>query len=785
MTEQTCSLCSEKVMRVPIIEGAHAFCCHGCHAVFNILSSKNALPGYAEHPVFLQALRCGLISNPDLLERIKEKEINDPPEERERLYLEVSDMWCPSCAEIIRLILLNMRGVLHCVVDYTTDLASVEFLPKYVGKEQIIEAIKSFGYHPRPFGSEEKNNVSKDIYVRFIIAAFCSLNIMMFAYPLYATYFSYDGEGYGELFAWLSLVVSLPVVLYSGYPIWKRFTLSLRTGYLGMETLVTIGVASAFALSLYELWIGGTKVYFDSMSVVIVFVLLGKIIESKAKFSAKESLLRLSRSVPRRGRKRALDRSSAFVPMKEIIKGDILIALTGEKIVLDGVVVEGKGACDESLMTGEAIPIVKTPGKDVLGGTIVTQGFLHYRVTCNEEETALQRIIDLVGKDIGMKSTYIRAADTIVRWFVPLVVGIALLVGGISLALESSEIAFLKALSILLISCPCAIGIAAQSAESHLLSRMAALGAIVRNRGCLTHLGRETAFIFDKTGTVTEGRFLVHTGLLELSEEDLSAIHSLVSHSSHPISVALAEATKKYPTRPTEDLIEVVGHGLQGKVNGHLYLIGSEKFLSQNGMSPCKTAAQTGLYTSVYVGKEKDCFAHIQLGDTVRPEIPALIQELSPSRCILLSGDGEEAVAAVARYCGFTKWRAQCTPLEKRAYVEELKEKKEIVAMVGDGVNDAPAITKAHIGISVVSATDISIQVSDILLTTDRLSVLGKIRALAILGKKIVRQNLFWAFIYNIVGIVLAAFGLLTPIFAAAAMSISSITVLLNARRLS
>lgn len=794
LESKTCALCSESVSSHPLLDGTHAFCCAGCHAVFNILSVKQQLDGYQTHPIFLQALQSGLISNPALLDLIQKQKAEIEGDERKKLYLEVSEMWCPSCAEIIKLMLLKEKGVVSCVIDYATDLAAIEFSPRYLSQEHLIGLIKKLGYRPILMEEADRKAVSGDLYLRFAIAAFCALNSMMFAYPLYATYFSYDGEDYGLLFARLSLFISLPVVFYSAWPIWRRFFNSLKTGIFGMETLVFIGVSAAFFLSLFEMFQGGTRVYFDSMDVIIAFVLLGKIIEAKAKFCAKESLLRLTRSSPRRGRKRFSDGTETFVLVKEMEKGDVLIAYAGEKIVLDGVVIEGEGACDESLMTGEAIPVIKREGTQVLGGTIVVQGSLAYCVGGGPEESALQKIIQMIEQGIGHKSAYVRAADRIVQWFVPVVILAALAAAGAywlfpeQRDLSPAATAWLRAMSVLLISCPCAIGIAAPTAESHLLNGLAARGAIVRNRGCLPCLGKETAFVFDKTGTATEGKYLVRSGLEPLGKKEKTALYSLASSSSHPAACAVAASLAGEYKETVEKLEEVVGFGLKGKINNGFYFLGSLRFMQQLGIAvPESEKIEEGeeIFSPLYFAEEKRLLACLMLGDKVRAEIKDVLSKLKPASLILLSGDSEQVVSIVAKSCGFDFWKSECSPLEKKLFIETLRKREKIVCMLGDGINDAPALTAAHVGISVVSATDMSIQVSDLLLTTENLNIIPKMRMLAKKGHKIIRQNLFWAFFYNVVGIFLAAFGVLSPIFAAFAMSASSITVLLNARRIS
>lgn len=794
-TSLECVLChsSVKADQHRIVEEETLFCCKGCHIVYQILKAQGALANFKEHPVYQQALQAGFITNP-LLHFSKDEEKKIPEEDFQKLHLTIQNMWCPSCAQVIHLILLKEKGVRLCVVDYSTDLASIEYTPRLISKEKLLQLIQKLGYDPLFLQDPRQKAINRSLMLRFIVAAFFSLNVMMFAYPIYATYFDKgDGEGYALLFAWLSLIGSLPVLLYSGWPIWRRCWTAIKVGIWGMETLVTIGVAAATGLSLYELFHGSPYVYFDSVTVIIMFVLLGKIMESKAKFSAKDALIKLSLALPRKGRKRLKNGEEEYVPIKEFMPGDLLIVRMGEKIVLDGCVLEGSGACNESLMTGESLPVAKNEGATVLAGTLLQQGFLVVKVTSTLEESTLQRIINMVSEDIGHKSKYVRAADKIVKWFVPFVIGLAVTVGMIcylgGLADEgknSLQTAFIRAISILLISCPCAIGIAAPLAESYLLNALAKLGILVRNRGCLAFLGKETRFVFDKTGTVTEGHFTVCGGLDSLTFEDKMALKGLVAQSLHPIAVAL-QTTLLCPPSSFERVEELVGKGIQGILHGKKYDLGSAIFMDQLGVAiPLNTQeGDSSILTTVYFAIEGICITAIHLGDRLKPGIQEFIQLLYPTKTLLVSGDAEAPVAKVAAACGISAWKSGYHPLQKKELIDRLRKEGEIIAMLGDGMNDAPALTASHIGIAVVSASDISIQVSDLLLTTNNFQSLSLLRQIAVKGRKIIQQNLFWAFFYNCVGLGLAAVGLLTPLFAACAMVMSSFIVLINAQRLS
>lgn len=786
---QTCCLCSHELPSHPIRDGEKSFCCPGCHAVFNILSTKNQLVNFHDNPIFQQAVRSGLISNPALLDEIRRKQPTIPINELEKIYFEIAEMWCPACSELIKLILLQEKGIKNCVVDYATDLASVEFSPRYISKEHIYKLIQSLGYKIVSL-DESKKSVSFSLYLRFAIAAFCSLNVMMFAYPLYATYFDFDDQGYGRLFAWISFFTSIPVVTYCFWPILRHFWTSCKIGLYGMEALVVIGVTTAFGLSLYNLFQDNTHVYFDSMTVIIAFMLLGKIIETRAKFSAKDSILRLAKSIPRRGRKRFSDGSQQFVLIKDIFPGDIIVATSGEKIVLDGVVIEGEGFCDESLMTGESLPVKKSAGDHLIGGTILQNGVIAFRVTSSAEQSTLQRILDMIQREIGRKTNYLRYADSIIQWFVPTVLLVAFTTAIISFLFGISdgektvfETALIRAVSVLLISCPCAIGIAAPLAESYILNALANVGAIVRNRGCLAFLGDETAFVFDKTGTITEGSFTVLNGLEILPTNLLKALKGLAQHSTHPISKAIAKYIET--SLPVTEIEEFSGNGLKGIYEGKKLLLGSRSFLQENGIDiSIQENNSSAIQSYVYVAYHHKLLTIIHLGDKIRTDAASMISSFHPTKTFLISGDNFSSVSSVASLCHFTDWKAECNPMEKKQFVDALKQNGYVVGMLGDGINDAPALTAADIGISVVTATDISIQVSDILLTTDRLDVIPKIRKLAKQGRKIVKQNLFWAFFYNVVGIAVAAIGLLSPIVAASAMVISSLMVTFNSTRI-
>lgn len=784
-----CNLCQLPCSDSIIQENSNTFCCHGCRAVYAILSSKGILENYQKHPIFEQAVKCGLISNPILHQN--HSHMPYPEREFEKLYLEINDMWCPSCAEIIRWILAKEKGIVSCSVDYTTDLSVIQYLPRFISKEKIINLIQELGYHSQPMQDVQNPPVNSYLKLRFIIAAFCSLNLMMFATPLYASFLTEDPQGLGNLFSWISFFTVLPVLSYSAIPLYKRAWTSFSVGKITMEILAVLGISSAFLLSTLNLIQGGNQVYFETLSVIITFMLLGKMIESKAKFSSKNALFRILRSLPKKGRKLFSDNSESFVPIKEILLGDQIVVLTGEKIPLDSIVVEGEGTCDESLLTGESKPIFKKSGDQVLSGSVLQQGKLFCLVNKEPDHSTLNKIVHIVEQEITHKTEHYRLADLISQWFVPLILLLALLTFGVCLFFEindsgltPAQTAFYRTLAILLISCPCALGIAAPIAESRIIHALAEAGAIVRNRSVLNLLGKESTWIFDKTGTLTKGDFTLIMGMDKVPKKWLPILKGLTSSSNHPASKTI-HAHLDITAESPKNFKEYPGKGIIAEFSLGQFFLGSQQFAQENESYQAEYNQDLyQKYTVCWFGKHDDICFPITLGDTLRADAVQAVNGLKGLNLWVLSGDSPQITAHFAALCGIQNWKGSCTPNDKKNIVRNLKEAGNIVAMVGDGINDAPALASANIGISVVNASDISINASDILITNGNLLTLPQIRLVASKGRTIVLQNLFWAFAYNICGLAFAAFGLLSPLVAAAAMITSSLFVIFNAKRI-
>ncbi|MFA6916737.1 MAG: cation-translocating P-type ATPase [Parachlamydiales bacterium] len=778
-TQALCALCELEITARPFTEGKLLFCCAGCHAVHTILVAKSELERGIDHPLVKEAALAGLISNPLLLEELQAKKLKEDKEdwEKVRKVISIQGLWCPSCALLIQYVLSQKKGVVLVIVDYATDMGVIEYYPRYIDLDSIVKVMTNLGYEVDLQNDQALTSASRGLKIRSAVTGFFALNVMMFAYPLYATYFDAEAKDYGMIFAWLSFWAALPVMTYGAWPIYKRFWAALRTGYFGMETLVVLGAGSATLLSTYRLLSGNMHVYFDTACVIVALVLGGKLVEAKAKFNAKKTLAGIARSQPKRGRKRFSDAKFDFVPIADIHVGDEVKTLAGEKVILDGVVVGGEATCDESLLTGESLPVAKSVGSKIIGGSIVLHGAIVWEVKATVEESLQQRILQLVQTGIGNKAVKEQRIEVILRYFIPAVLLLTVC------AFMGSGGNFEQALSVLLIACPCALGIAVPLVESQLIQSMAERGALVRNRSSLQFLGREDVIVFDKTGTITKGYLQVQSPLGFLSAEQRIAIANIARQSTHPVAQAIARGLQN-EVEVLLPVLEHAGKGMEGKWKDKVYRIGSAAYFNSLGYPLPSSLDCIPGSSPCFLFEGVSLLAQVFLADSLKPEIKQLLGQFQGIKTILLSGDNPQTVAFISKECGFDSWYAEQNPLQKRDKILELKNNNFVVGMVGDGINDAPALTAADVAISVVSATDISIQVSDILLTTEKLDVLLPIRELAKKARRLIKQNLFWTFFYNVIGIGLALSGYLSPIYSAVAMTASSIIVVLNAQRL-
>src|SRR5262245_27577692 len=620
-----------------------------------------------------------------------------------------------------------------------------------------------------------------------------------------------------QLGNWLQLVLATPVVLWAGWPFFVRAAASLRSGNLNMFTLIAMGTGVAWTYSLLATLApglfpaalragGAVPVYFEAAAVITVLVLLGQVLELKAREQTSGAIHALLKLTPKQARRIGPDGSEADVPLEEVGVGDRLRVRPGESIPVDGEILEGRSLIDESMVTGESMPVSKTVGDKVIGGTLNGTGSFIARADRVGRDTMLAKIVALVAQAQRSRAPIQRLADQVSGWFVPLVIAVAAL-AFLAWLIWGPEprlsYALIAAVSVLIIACPCALGLATPMSIMVGVGRGAQAGVLIRQAEALERLEKVDTLVVDKTGTLTEGKprvvALRSTGALP-EPELLRLAASLERASEHPLAAAILSAAKerKLDLAEVADFAAPVGKGVSGRVAGRQLMIGNARLLQEAGIDvaglshAAERLRQDGA-TVVFLAVDGTAAGLIAIADPIKETTPGALAALKAEgiRVLMLTGDTATTARAVAAKLGITEVEAEVLPQNKREVVERLKREGHVVAMAGDGVNDAPALAAADVGVAMGTGTDVAIESADITLLRGDLAGIVRARRLSRATMGNIRQNLFFAFVYNVAGIPLAAgvlypvFGiLLSPIIAAAAMALSSVSVVSNSLRL-
>lgn len=764
--------------RLCALESGHEdFCCAGCRNVYAILLESGVLASgqdFRQTGLYQQSLKLGLIANPTGA---------DPPipadaESREAVY-RISGMWCASCGWLIEHALGRLRGVLSADVHFASDLLRVRYCPLYLPAERIRERVASLGYRAGDFEtrSGEVDRERRDLLLRTGIAAFLWMNAMLFSLVIYASYFERVTASYSRAIPFVLMALATPAVFYCAAPVLRIAWAGARAGVLRMESLLSMGILLAYGYSAVLAARGSNHVYFDTVCAIVTLVLAGKSIERAAKERTARSISLLYGLMPNKARI-VQDGRERFVSMDALAPGMVFRVKTGERIPADGEVVEGNSYADESVLTGESAPRRKAPGDPVICGSLNTVSALEIRATHRSSESTLARIVETVERATTRKTATERAVDRISRVFIPLVLALAAATfAGWQWRTGKPAAALMHSIAVLVIACPCALGIATPLALTAAVAAAARRGILVADAGVLETVRKVDVVVLDKTGTATEGQFALLEAVGDTSR--MAALAALEAYSEHPIGKAIARSAPAGRLR-VENVQIHKGRGISGAIGGTQYFIGNERLAGRR----FETASRGG--TTVYFGWDGTVRGALALGDRVRPDAAALCDGLRRRgiRTVLLSGDAPAATEAVAHAIGADEWRAEATPEQKVEFIRGLQKRGAVVAMAGDGVNDAPSLAQADLGIALGSGADIAIQAAPLALMSSSLA--GVVETLDLAGRtfRIVRQNLFWALAYNSAGISLAAAGVLNPIMAAGAMVLSSLSVIGNSRRL-
>ncbi len=712
--------------------------------------------------------------------------------------LQIEGMTCASCVGRVERALKKVPGVASAEVNLATEGAEVCLLPGGTGADALLAAVEKAGYHARVLQDEAPAPLPDDaLHALWPVLAAAALSL-----PLLAQMGAMAVGSAWQLPGWLQWALATPVQFWLGARFYRAGWAALRAGSGNMDLLVALGTSAGYGLSVWQLAVHGggghaPHLYFEASAVVITLVLLGKWLEGRAKRQTTEAIRALQALRPETARV-LRDGTERELPMGQVRVGDQLVVRPGERIPADGEVVEGSSHVDESMLTGESLPVAKHPGARVTGGAVNAEGRLLVRATALGVESTLARIVRLVESAQARKAPIQRLVDQVSAVFVPVVVGIAALtLLGWGLATGDWERAILDAVAVLVIACPCALGLATPAAIMAGTGVAARHGILIKDAQALELAHKVRVVAFDKTGTLTEGRPRLALAAPAAGAEAqlLPWAAALQAGSEHPLARAVLQAAQDQGLHaPAASGVQAVaGRGLQGTVDGHALRLGSSRWMAELGVDTAVLAAAAqeaqaagrtvSWLAEVHGGGAPRLVGLLAFGDTAKPQAAGAIAALRRQgvRTVLVSGDNAGAAGAVARQLGIDEVHAEVLPGDKAALVASLKAGGTTVAMVGDGINDAPALAAADVGIAMGTGTDVAMQAAGVtLMRGDPALVAGAIDISRRTYAKI-RQNLFWAFVYNVVGIPLAAAGLLSPVLAGAAMAFSSVSVVSNA----
>ncbi len=765
------------------------FCCQGCRGAYLIITGAGLDSFYKKRSWETPGIPEGsfeTIYNDEYLAAFT----TDRDDSREISFI-VSGIRCAACIWLIETILSKKPGIEAATVNYGTHRGRVRFDPAQTSPSLIFKAISRLGYVPKPFTQDQARLIheeeSRSLLIRFGTAAFLSMQLMGYSIALYGGYFSGMEPATRQLLQYFAALVATPVVFFSGAPFLRGAWRSIVNKAPNMDLLIAMGVLAAYLYSLGALLVGG-EVFFETSAMIITLILLGRIFENSARKKAYSGIDKLLSLAPDTARLLRGD-ETIVVTSSQLQIGDTILVGPGDRLPVDGVLLDQETEVDESVLTGEAEPVLKQVDDTLLAGSLNVSTAVMVQVTQPAGSSFMARITRMIEEAQARKAPVQRLADRVAGKFIPTVIIMALATAGYwSLHSDDLVVPLLHGISVLVVACPCALGLATPTAILVATGVSASHGILFRGGDTLEATARLTVAGFDKTGTLTEP-FPQAVSIAAVDGNNLALLEIAAraeAGSSHPLARGILAKAQQEGIRTTGGGSTIIaGKGVRLETKESTLLAGSRTLMAENNIALPEDAKVTAL-SEVYIAENGRYRGCIYLDSRLRSGAITAVRKISRLglKTFLLTGDHQLSAEKVAALAGIDQYCADMTPAAKTAWVEDLRAQQEVVLMVGDGVNDAPALSAASVGCAMGGGTDIALEISDLVLINNDLVLLPAAIRLARKTLKIIRQNLFWAFSYNLVAIPLAASGHLAPVYAAAAMAASSICVVANSLRL-
>jgi len=789
-----CAHCSLEFDKASLIEDKNDeqtryFCCSGCQGVYNLLKSEGL-------DDFYDKTRNSTLQPPK--EKLSDTAQFDSKSYQDR-YVTIKDglhevslviegIHCSACVWLNEKVLYNRDGIVKANINFTTHKAKILYDPDQIKLSEVIETIRSIGYDAFAYDSaiqEKKANKERSTYyTRMAVAIFATMNIMWIAVAQYGGYFSSMEEDVRNMLNIAEWILATPVLFYSGWIFFRGAFYGIKNTIVNMDVLVSSGALLTYLYSIYITVRQEGEAYFDSVAMIITFVLIGKFLEVLSKKRAVDRLDSMGSDMPLEAQVIRGDEVISLA-VDEIVVGDVVELKSGQRASVDGFIIKGEGSFDEATLTGESRPIFKSSDSIVLGGTLLVDGWLRYRVSKSFSESTMSKLLGLLDSALEHKPRIETLANRLAEHFSSAILILALLTFSIWFMVTSDfEDSFIVGISVVIIACPCALALATPLATLVGLALGTKKGILFKEARYLETMAHIDTVVFDKTGTLTEGKPVV-IDVKEHASYDKKWLNSLLTTSFHPVSKGVLSflSSQKFITVELENIKNIQAKGIKAEFKGHKLLGGNEKFLRENGIEVINSNLQNTLFYYAVDGKHVVTF---ELKDSLRVDAKDAILDLKKQgkHVVMLSGDNEKVCSQIAQELEIENFFHSLTPLQKEKEISSMQKSGKKVVMAGDGVNDILALSRADIGIAMGSGSDVAVDVGDVVLMNDGLNSLVESLSIGKRTYSLIKQNLTISLVYNAITIPLAMAGLIIPLIAALSMSFSSLVVVLNSMRI-